>query len=59
MEQNQFASKADVDVIKNQLDQLVEAMTALARRDENIQRTVRTENGVPPQVNNLTQTQPV
>ncbi|XP_050875217.1 uncharacterized protein LOC127078839 [Lathyrus oleraceus] len=59
MEQNQFTLKADVDVIKNQLDQLVEAMTTLARREDNIQLTIFTENVIPPQVNNLAQTQPV
>lgn len=46
-------------MIKNQLDQLVEAMRSLARRDENMQRTVVTENVIPPQVKNLSQTQPV
>ncbi|XP_050914713.1 uncharacterized protein LOC127129601 [Lathyrus oleraceus] len=34
-------------------------MTALARREDNIQRTIVIENAIPPQVNNLAQTQPV
>ncbi|CAL5193211.1 unnamed protein product [Lathyrus oleraceus] len=59
MEQNQFASKTNVDLMKKQLDQLVEAMTTLARREDNIQQTTVTENVIPPQVNNLAQTQPV
>lgn len=37
----------------------MEAMTTLARRDDNIQQTAVTENVIPPQVNNLAQTQPV
>ncbi|XP_050875901.1 uncharacterized protein LOC127079559 [Lathyrus oleraceus] len=49
MEQNQFASKADVDVINNQLDQLVEAMATLERRDDSVQRTIVIENIIPPQ----------
>lgn len=50
-QQNQFASREDVDLMKNQLNQLVEAIIALAKREDNIQQTTVTENVIPPSVN--------
>ncbi|CAL5213221.1 unnamed protein product [Lathyrus oleraceus] len=58
-EQNQTMSRDDIDVMRNQLNQLIEVMVALANREDNIQRTVVTENVIPPQVNNRAQPQPV
>lgn len=45
--------------MKNQLDQLVEAMIALARREDNIQWTVITKKVIPPQEKVSTQPRPV
>lgn len=45
--------------MKNKINQLMEAMIALAKREENIQRPVVTENVIPPQVNNLAKPQHV
>jgi hypothetical protein len=58
LKQSHIALRGDVDSMKNQVDQLVEAMTALAKRDDNIQQTAVLENVVPPPVNNLTQPWP-
>lgn len=59
LEQNHVAIREDVGLMKNKLDQLVEAMSALAQKDDNIQRTAVAENVVPPRVNGLAQPQPV
>lgn len=58
-QQNQFASREDVDLIKTQLNQIVEAMMALLKRENNFQQTVVIENVIPPLVNNQTQPQHV
>lgn len=52
-------SRENIEVMKNQLNQLLEVMVALANREDNIQWTVVTENVIPPQVNNQAQPQPV
>ncbi|XP_050876852.1 uncharacterized protein LOC127080578 [Lathyrus oleraceus] len=57
LEQNHIALRGDVDSMKNQIDQLVEAMIALAKREDNIQQTSVVENVVLAPVNGLTQPQ--
>ncbi|XP_050919865.1 uncharacterized protein LOC127137448 [Lathyrus oleraceus] len=59
LEQSHIALRGDVDSMKNQVDQLVEAMIALAKREDNIQQIAVIENVVPPPVNDLTQPRPV
>jgi hypothetical protein len=55
--QNHIALRGDVDSMKNQIDQLVEAMIALAKREDNIQQTVVVENVILAPINDLTQPQ--
>ncbi|XP_050896634.1 uncharacterized protein LOC127103415 [Lathyrus oleraceus] len=57
LEQSHITLRGDVDSMKNQIDQLVEAMIALEKREDNIQRTAVIENVIPPIVNDLTQPQ--
>ncbi|XP_050914983.1 uncharacterized protein LOC127129923 [Lathyrus oleraceus] len=57
LEQSHIALRGDVDSIKNQVDQLVEAMIALAKREDNIQQTAVVENAVLAPVNDPTQPQ--
>ena len=45
--------------MKNKIDQLVKAMIALEEREDSVQKTVVTENVIPPQVNGQTQSQPI
>lgn len=58
-QQNQFALRGDVDLMKIQLNQLVEAIIALTKRDDNIQQTAVIENVIPPTVNDQAQPQHV
>ncbi|CAL5191987.1 unnamed protein product [Lathyrus oleraceus] len=51
--------RQDVESMKNKIDQLVEAIIALEKREYNIKRTVVTENVIPPQVNDPAQPQHV
>lgn len=55
--QNQFASREDVNLMKNQLNQLVEAIIALLNRGDNVQQTAVTENVIPPPMNDQAQPQ--
>ncbi|XP_050887174.1 uncharacterized protein LOC127092358 [Lathyrus oleraceus] len=57
LEQSHIALRGDVDSMKNQLDQLVEAMIALEKREDNIQQTAVVENVIPAPVNGPTQPQ--
>ncbi|CAL5185633.1 unnamed protein product [Lathyrus oleraceus] len=57
LEQNHIALGGDVDSMKNQIDQLVEAMIALEKRKDNIQQTAVVENVIPGPVNGPTQPQ--
>ncbi|XP_050893356.1 uncharacterized protein LOC127099608 [Lathyrus oleraceus] len=57
LEQSHIALRGDVDSMKNQLDQLVEAMIVLAKREDNIQQTAVIENVIPAPVNGPTQPQ--
>ncbi|XP_050895794.1 uncharacterized protein LOC127102469 [Lathyrus oleraceus] len=59
LEQNHIALRGDVDSMKNQIDQLVEAMIALEKREDNIQQTAIVENVIPAPVNGPTQSQHV
>ncbi|XP_050920257.1 uncharacterized protein LOC127137893 [Lathyrus oleraceus] len=59
LEQSHITLRGDVDSMKNQIYQLVEAMIALAKREDNIQQTAVIENVIPPPVNDPTQPQPV
>lgn len=52
-------SREEVGLVKNQLNQLVKAMIALEKREDNVQQTVVTENFIPPQVNCQTQSHPI
>lgn len=56
---NQTLSREDIDVMRNQLNQLMEAMISLANREDNIQRITVNENVTPPQVNYQAQPQPI
>jgi hypothetical protein len=58
LEQNHIALRGDVDSMKNQIDQLVEAMIALEKREDNIQQTAVVENVIPALVNGPTQPLP-
>ncbi|CAL5203271.1 unnamed protein product [Lathyrus oleraceus] len=57
LEQSHIELRGDVDSIKNQIDQLVEAMIALEKREDNIQQTAVVENVIPAPVNGPTQPQ--
>ncbi|CAL5207939.1 unnamed protein product [Lathyrus oleraceus] len=57
LEQNHIALRGDVDSMKNQINQLVEAMIALEKREDNIQQTAVVENVIPAPVNGPTQPQ--
>ncbi|CAL5199293.1 unnamed protein product [Lathyrus oleraceus] len=57
LEQNHIALRGDVDSMKNKLVQLVEAMIALEKREDNIQQTVVVENVIPTPLNGPTQPQ--
>ena len=57
LEQSHIALRGDVDSMKNQLDQLVEAMIVLAKKEDNIQQTAVVENVMLATVNGLTQPQ--
>ncbi|CAL5204583.1 unnamed protein product [Lathyrus oleraceus] len=57
LEQSHIALRGDVDSMKNQLDQLVEAMIVLAKKEDNIQQTTVVENVMLATVNGLTQPQ--
>ncbi|CAL5196509.1 unnamed protein product [Lathyrus oleraceus] len=57
LEQSHIALMGDVDSMKNQLDQLVEAMIVLAKKENNIQQTAVVENVMLATVNGLTQPQ--
>ncbi|XP_050890172.1 uncharacterized protein LOC127095539 [Lathyrus oleraceus] len=59
LEQSHIALRGDVDSMKNQIDQLVEAMVALAKREDNIQQIVVVENVMLAPINDPTQPQPV
>ena len=54
-EQNHTALRGDVD---SMIDQLVEAMIALEKREDNIQQTAVVENVIPAPVNGPTQPLP-
>jgi len=58
LEQNHIALRGDVDSMKNQTDQLVEAMIALEKREDNIQQTAVVENVILAPVNGTTQPLP-
>ncbi|CAL5187276.1 unnamed protein product [Lathyrus oleraceus] len=51
--------REDVKLMKNQLNQLMEAMIGLENKDDNIQWTTITKNVIPPQVNDQAQPQHV
>lgn len=51
LEQSHIALRRDVDSMKNQIYQLVKAMIALAKREDNIQQTAVMENVIPHPVN--------
>ncbi|CAL5196203.1 unnamed protein product [Lathyrus oleraceus] len=55
LKQNHIALRGDVDSMKNQVDQLVEAMIALEKREDNIQQTAVVENVIPAPINGPTQ----
>ncbi|XP_050878119.1 uncharacterized protein LOC127081936 [Lathyrus oleraceus] len=55
LEQSHISLRGDVDSMKNQINQLVEAMISLAKREDNIQRTADIGNVIPPPLNDLTQ----
>ncbi|XP_050919375.1 uncharacterized protein LOC127136908 [Lathyrus oleraceus] len=57
LEQNHIVLRGDVDSMKNQIDQLVKAMIALEKREDNIQQIAVVENVIPAPVNGLTQPQ--
>ncbi|CAL5211971.1 unnamed protein product [Lathyrus oleraceus] len=57
LEQSHIALRGDVDSLKNQIDQLVEAMITLAKREDNIQHTAVVENVMLALVNGSTQPQ--
>ncbi|CAL5193641.1 unnamed protein product [Lathyrus oleraceus] len=57
LEKNHIALRGDVDSMKNQIYQLVEAMIALEKREDNIQQTAVVENVIPAPVNGPTQPQ--
>ncbi|XP_050895119.1 uncharacterized protein LOC127101711 [Lathyrus oleraceus] len=59
LEQNHIALRGDMDSMKNQIDQLVEAMIALEKREDNIQQTAVIENVILAPVNDPIQPQPV
>lgn len=59
LEQNQVALREDVNLIKNKLDQIMEVMLSLAKREDDIQQNIVIENVIPPQVNNLTPPPPI
>ena len=59
LEQSHIALKGDVDSMKNQIDQLVEAMMALAKREDNIQQAAVIENVILAPVNDPIQPQHV
>lgn len=56
---NQTMSREYIDVMRNQLNQLMKVMVALANRKDNIQQIVLTENFIPPQMNNQAQPHPI
>lgn len=47
LKQSHVALRGDVNSTKSQIYQLVEAMIALAKREDNIQRTAVTKNVIP------------
>ncbi|CAL5182995.1 unnamed protein product [Lathyrus oleraceus] len=57
LEQSHIALRGDVNSMKNQIDQLVEAMIVLAKKEDNIQQTAVVENIMLTTVNGLTQPQ--
>ncbi|XP_050889700.1 uncharacterized protein LOC127094987 [Lathyrus oleraceus] len=57
LRQSHIALRGDVDSMKNQLDQLVEAMIVLAKKEDNIQQTAVVENVMLATINGLTQPQ--
>ncbi|CAL5191887.1 unnamed protein product [Lathyrus oleraceus] len=57
LDQSHIALRGDVDSMKNQLDQLVEAMIVLEKKEDNIQQTAVVENVMLATVNGLTQPQ--
>ncbi|CAL5198001.1 unnamed protein product [Lathyrus oleraceus] len=57
LEKSHIALRGDVDSMKNQLDQLVEAMITLAKREDNIQQAAVVENVISTPVNGPTQPQ--
>ncbi|XP_050898906.1 uncharacterized protein LOC127105746 [Lathyrus oleraceus] len=57
LEQNHIALRGDVDSMKNQIDQLVEAMIALENKEDNIQQIAVVKNVIPTPVNGPTQPQ--
>ncbi|XP_050878593.1 uncharacterized protein LOC127082401 [Lathyrus oleraceus] len=57
LEQSHIALRRDVDTMKNQLDQLEEAMIVLAKKEDNIQQTAMVENVMLAPVNGPTQPQ--
>ncbi|XP_050908690.1 uncharacterized protein LOC127122394 [Lathyrus oleraceus] len=57
LKQNHIALRGDIDSMKNQVDQLVEAMIVLAKKEDNIQQTAIVENVMLATVNSLTQPQ--
>ncbi|XP_050876007.1 uncharacterized protein LOC127079668 [Lathyrus oleraceus] len=57
LEPGHIALRGDVDSMKNQLDQLMEAMIVLAKKEDNIQQTAVVENVMLAIVNGLTQPQ--
>ncbi|CAL5207234.1 unnamed protein product [Lathyrus oleraceus] len=57
LEQSHIALRGDVDSIKNQIDQLLEAMIVLAKKENNIQQTAVVENVMLATVNDFTQPQ--
>ncbi|CAL5199372.1 unnamed protein product [Lathyrus oleraceus] len=57
LEKNHIALRGDVDSMKNQVDQLVEAMIVLEKKEDNIQQTTVVENVIPTPVNGPTKPQ--
>lgn len=48
LEQNQTALREDVDEMRGKLDQLLEAMLVMAKKEENSQAAVNAEKVAPP-----------
>lgn len=57
--QKYIVLREEVELMKNKLNQLMEAMIGLANKYDNIQRTTITKNVIPPQVNDQAQPQHV